>query len=310
MTTRFRLDPELAAITVMIPKLDLQDVVSARQLEERLIDDGREPTPGVDHIDHQVSRPDGTSIAVRIYRPSGLAGALPALLYIHGGAFMLGGLHTEEERCELYAKLGDFVVVQVDYRLAPEHPFPAAYDDCLAVFEWLGSNAGSLGIDPSRLAIGGNSAGGALTASVALAARSAELPDVVLQMLINPALDHRSATASANEFVDSPVFTRGDNLRMWDAYLPDRTGVVDERASPSLTEDLHGAPPAAIWLAEFDPLRDEGYEYAIRLMRAGVAVGLQQYTGTIHGFDGYRMTRVGRRALEDQVQAVRFAFSR
>lgn len=308
--TRFKLDPELAAITVMIPKLDLQDVVSARQLEERLIDDGRAPTPGIDRTDHEIVRPDGSVLAVRVYRPAHLHGAAAALLYIHGGAFMLGGLHTEEERCELYAKLGEFVVVQVDYRLAPEHPFPAAYDDCLAVFEWLGGNAASLGIDRSRLAVGGNSAGGALTAAIALAARSPDLPDIVLQMLINPALDHRSATASANEFVDSPVFTRSDNLRMWDAYLADRTGRIDERASPSVAEDLQGAPPAAIWLAEFDPLRDEGYEYAIRLMRAGVAVGLQQYTGTIHGFDGYRMTRVGRRALEDQVQAVRFAFSR
>ncbi len=305
-----RLDAELAAINVLIPRFDLADLDGSRQYEADIAAQGHTPVPGVVHTDDSVRGRDGNLIAIRVYRPENSRGALPGLIYIHGGGFMLGGLHTEEERCELYAKEVQCIVVAVDYRLAPEHPFPAAYTDCLDVLHWMSDHAARLGMDEHRIAIGGNSAGGALAASVALACRDSLSPNLVHQLLINPVLDARRATSSASRFSDTPVWTRADNELMWETYLGSSTEVVDYRASPSLAEDVVGVAPVSLWIAEYDPLRDEGYEYAARLLAAGVPLGLQQYQGTFHGFDSYRMTKIGKRALDDQVWALRRAFSR
>jgi acetyl esterase len=308
MDRPFRLDPELAAISVMIPSFDLTDPARARAAEVELTPHGREFADGMQIDDIVIDAPAGVRLPLRVYRPSGARRSSPALLYVHGGSFMLGGLHTEDERCQLYAGRASCVVVQVDYRLAPEHRFPAAFDDVMTALSWLVTNAGSLGIDWQRIAIGGNSAGGAIAAAVALECRGPKAARLVLQMLINPALDCRGGTPSAVHFTDSPVFTASDNRLMWQTYLGD-DAAPDQRASPSLADDVSGSAPAVFWLAEVDPLRDEGYEYALRLMHAGTPVGIQQYPGTFHGFDSYRMTRLGRRALEDQVLALKGAFA-
>lgn len=302
-----RLDPELAAISVLIPDVDLSDIGGARELETRLSKQGRNPLPGVTTQDLSAPRRDGGEIAVRVYRPQ-VSGHLPAVLYIHGGGFVLGSLSTEDDRCEFYARDAECVVVAVDYRLAPEHPFPAAFEDCVDVLTWIHGEARRLRIDPRRIVVGGNSAGGALAAALALESRSPGLPSVAHQLLVNPVLDHRSSTPSMVAFTSTPGWTRGDNRVMWDMYLG---GVeADSRAAPALARDVAGAPSASIWVAEYDPLRDEGYAYAARLMEAGVPVGLIQYPGTIHGFDSYRMTKIGQRALRDQVTALRSAFRR
>jgi acetyl esterase len=304
---RLRLDPELAAITVLIPDVDLTEIVSARELETRLMAQGRNPLPGVVTTNTTAPRRDGGDIPVRVYRPQ-LGGRLPVILYIHGGGFVLGGLGTEDDRCEFYARDAECVVVAVDYRLAPEHPFPAGFDDCLDVLAWISAEASKLRVDPRRLVVGGNSAGGALAAAVALASRAPDVPTLIHQVLINPMLDHRSATASMAAFGSTPGWHRAANELVWGMYLGDTA--PDERAAPILAADVTGAPPASIWIAEYDPLRDEGYDYAARLMAAGVQVGLIQYPGTIHGFDSYRMTKIGQRALHDQVSALRSAFRR
>jgi acetyl esterase len=307
---RRRLDPELAAINVLIPRFDLADLDGSRAYEAELAAQGRVNIPGVTRADDSVLGRDGNLIPIRIYRPEGARGALPALLYIHGGGFMLGGLHTEEERCELYAKEVGCAVIGIDYRLAPEHPFPAAYLDCLDALMWLADNDARLGLDRRRLAVGGNSAGGALAASIALACRDVRLPTLVHQLLINPVLDARGSTQSATLFTDTPVWTRADNELMWATYLGSSAEVPDFRASPSLADSVVGVAPVSIWIAEHDPLRDEAYEFAARLLEAGVPLGLQQYPGTFHGFDSYRMTKIGKRALDDQVWALRTAFTR
>lgn len=306
---RIRLDPELAAITVMIPHFDLSDLPKARELELLLAQQRRVPTPGVAARDYSVGATDGHPIAVRVYRPAAASTQLPAIFYIHGGGFMLGGLHTEEERCELYAVLGECVVIGVDYRLAPEHPFPAAYDDCVDVLQWIGASSAELGIDTRRLAVGGNSAGGALAAALALRSRT-EGPPLSHQFLINPVLDYRNETQSARTFTNTPVWSRADNLHMWSNYLGEHPGPLDYRASPSLVSDVTDSPSLRMWLAEFDPLRDEGIAYLQRMLDAGVPAGYQQYPGTFHGFDAYRMTELGQRAIADHIWAIRQAFGR
>jgi acetyl esterase len=305
-----RLDPELAAINVLIPRFDLADLEGSRRYEAELAEQGHVPIAGVGHVDDNVRGRDQNLIPIRIYRPDNLRGALPGLLYIHGGGFMLGGLHTEEERCELYAKEVGCIVVGVDYRLAPDHPFPAAYTDCLDVLVWLDDNATKLGIDRRRIAIGGNSAGGALAASVALECRSPQFPTLSHQLLINPVLDATGTTASAKTFTDTPVWTRADNELMWRTYLDSSDAEIDFRASPTLADSVAGLASTSLWIAEHDPLRDEAYEFASRLLAAGVPLGLQQYPGTFHGFDSYRMTKIGKRALDDQIWALRTAFTR
>ncbi len=301
-----RLDPELAAIAVLLPAFDLSDVDDARRLAASLVDHGRKPLPGILTTDSVVSGRDGVQIPVRIYRPSN-SGHLPAVLYLHGGAFILGGLSTEDDRAEVYARDAECVVVTVDYRLSPEHPFPAALHDCLDVLLWMHDEARSLQIDPRRIAIGGESAGGALAAAIALESRGPHVPSLVHQILINPVLDHRGQTPSMLAFTATPGWDSVKNALMWSYYLGGATE-VDHLAAPALALDLAGAPPASMWIAEYDPLRDEDYDYAARLMAASVSVGLYQYAGTIHGFDGYRMTKIGRRAIDDQVAALGRAF--
>ncbi|MGP3533838.1 alpha/beta hydrolase fold domain-containing protein [Microbacterium sp. RD1] len=302
-----RLDPELAAISVLIPTFDLADVAGSRELEKRLAAQGRQPHAGVVTEDLRIPRRDGGELGVRVYRPNA-PGSLPALLYIHGGAFVLGDLATEDDRCAFYARGAECVVISVDYRLAPEHPYPTAFEDCVDALVWLHAEAAELRIDTRRIAVGGNSAGGALAASVSLASRGGDVPSLMHQLLINPVLDCRSSSGSMAEFTDTPGWNRAQNTQMWDLYLTGSTAEVDERAAPALATDVAGAPAASLWIAEYDPLRDECYAYAARLMAAGVSVGIAQYPGTIHGFDGYRMTSVGQRALSDQIAALRWAF--
>jgi acetyl esterase len=301
-----RLDPELAAISVMIPTFDLNDLASARALERRLSSATREVVAGIDIEDFTVPRADGSEFAVRTYRPP-IAGRLPAVLYIHGGAFVLGGLDTEDDRCSHYARQADCLVVALDYRLAPEHPFPAGFDDCWDVLGWMHATAPDLDLDPTRIAVGGNSAGGALAAAVALHARTSEFEPLAHLLLVNPVLDSRSATTSMLRFTDTPSWTSHLNRLMWRLYLGNASG-DDYRASPTMADELGGMPPTSIWIAEYDPLRDEAYEFVARLMEAGVSVSVSQRAGTIHGFDGYRMTLAGQRAHREQIDALRRAF--
>ena len=303
-----RLDPELAAIAVLLPNFDFSNLEESRRFEELLLAQGRNAVPGILSEDSTIRRRDGGDIPIRVYRPPN-SGSLPAVLYIHGGAFILGGLATEDDRCELYARDAECVVIAVDYRLSPEHVFPAAFHDCLDVLLWMHANARQLRIDPRRIAVGGNSAGGALAAAIALESRKPGVPSIAHQILVNPVLDHRSESQSMQVFTSTPAWSRDLNVMMWNWYLGGGEP-TDERAVPALADTLVGAPATSLWIAEFDPLRDEAYAYAARLMAAGVPVGLHQYTGTIHGFDGYRMTKVGQRALVDQVAALRQAFRR
>jgi acetyl esterase/lipase len=237
----------------------------------------------------------------------GKVGPAPALVFFHGGAFVLGDLYTEELRCLRYAAEARCVVVSVDYRLAPEDPFPAAPDDCYAGLVWTVGHAGDLGIDPARVGVGGSSAGGALAAATALMARDRGGPVLAFQLLNYPVIDDRLDTPSMHAFDATPLWTSGASADMWVYYLgePQGRGEVSPYAAPGRAPDLSGLPPAYVLTAELDPLRDEGIDYARRLMAVGVPTELHTVAGACHGFDIIAAdTTLGRRAIDEQVGAL------
>jgi acetyl esterase/lipase len=223
-------------------------------------------------------------VPLRLYRPAVDGAPLPALIYFHGGGWVIGDLETHDVLCRQLAEQSGFAVVAVDYRLAPEHKFPAAVDDCWAATRWIASHAGELGIDGGRLAVGGDSAGGNLAAVIALMARDAGGPALGFQLLIYPATDLTRTAASHTEFADGYLLTR--NMTGWFTahYVRNAGDETDWKGSPLRTASLAGVAPALIITAGFDPLRDEGEAYARRLREAAVTVDYICYGGMIHGF--------------------------
>lgn len=226
------------------------------------------------------------AISVRLYRPLGARPdeRLPALVYFHGGGWTFGDLDTHDMVCRELANLARCAVASVDYRLAPEHKFPAAVEDAIAATRWVVREAQALALDPKRIAVGGDSAGGNLAAVVALAARDAGAPQLAMQVLIYPATDMAADTASHREFADGYVLTRAAILWSRANYLRSPDDVGDWRASPLRARDHAGLPPAYVITCGFDPLRDEGRAYAERLRAAGVTVTYECFQGMVHGF--------------------------
>ncbi|MEE3063532.1 MAG: alpha/beta hydrolase [Actinomycetota bacterium] len=231
--------------------------------------------PGV-----QITSDTVGNVPVRIYR--GGPSPAPVVVYCHAGGFALGNLDTDHRQCAELARRGRCTVVSVDYRLAPEHPYPAALDDAIAVLKWVVGNAAELDVDIARLAIAGSSAGATLAASMVHRCADGSLPPVVFQLLHQPVLDDR-ATASKAEFRTSPAFDSEAAELMWRYYLAGRPASPD--AVPARRYELHSLPPTLITCAEIDPFRDEAIDYALRLLRAGVSTELHVFARTCHGFD-------------------------
>lgn len=229
-----------------------------------------------------ITGPDG-EIPVRIYTPEG-EGPFPSLVFYHGGGWVIGDLDTVDVPCRRITNRANCVVVSVDYRLAPEHKFPAAADDAYAAAKWVVENGPSIQVDPSRVAVGGDSAGGNLAAVVSLMARDKSEIDLAYQLLIYPVANHSYETVSYHDNADGYLLTKDSMTWFWNHYLRDAEDGKNPYASPLLAEDLSGLPPALVITAEFDPLRDEGEAYAKRLKEAGVQVEETRYNGMIHGF--------------------------
>jgi acetyl esterase/lipase len=248
------------------------------------------PIEGVHTEDRWVPGPAGApEVFVRIYQPTDRPDTLPALLWIHGGGYVLGSVERDDLLAKHLAKVAQCVVVSVEYRLAPEHPFPAPIEDCYAALKWLSAQSAELGVNRSRIAVGGASAGGGLAAGLALLARDRAEIELTFQLLIYPMIDDRNVAPPSATVPDTLVWTRENNLMGWRAYLGREPGGADVScyAAAARATDLRGLPPAYIPVGDLDLFLDENIAYAQRLMAAGVPTELHVYPGAFHGFNGF-----------------------
>jgi acetyl esterase len=297
------MDPELEAFIPLFPPANLTDPVTERKNLAALAAALPAPdTTGMEIEDRTV--PADQDVAVRIYRPHQAQGAI---VWLHGGGFVMGDLDTEHPWAARLADGTGAVVVSVGYRRAPEHRFPAAFDDAYAALTWTAEHAAELGIDKARIAVGGHSAGAGLAAAVALRARDQQGPPIRFQLLNQPELDDRQETWSARHFTDTPWMTRDKLAATWRHYLG--SAPASPYAAPARADDLSGLPPAYIATAEFDPLRDEGIGYALRLLQAGVPVELHQWPGTFHGSQAILSADVSQRQIAELGAALRRALA-
>jgi acetyl esterase len=281
------IDPQAQAVIDLIiksgrPAYNTLSPKEARQLFKETRPASTPTPPQIGEVRDMLAN----SVAVRVYRPAGVAAdaALPALVFFHGGGWVIGDIDTHDVLCRQLTGEAGIMVISVEYRLAPEAKFPAAADDAWAATRWVVANAQRLGVDPARLAVGGDSAGGNLAAVVALMARDAGAPSIKLQALLYPVTDARTDTRSYRDFADGYMLTRDGMRWFFDHYLPSASAADDWRVSPLRAASVAGVAPALIVTAGFDPLRDEGEAYAHRLRDAGVTVDYLCYGGMIHGF--------------------------
>jgi acetyl esterase len=306
------LDPQAQAVLEQIaalnlpPRWTLSPEEARRQFEARmaLVPPGE---PVHDVSDRTIPGPAG-EIPVRVYRPRDEV-PLPALVYYHGGGWVVGSIASHDPTCRALANAAGCLVISVDYRLAPEHKFPAAAEDAYAAARWVVEHATEMGVDPTRVAVGGDSAGGNLAAVVCLMARERGGPPLAFQLLVYPVTDFRFDTVSYRVNGEGYLLTTRDMEWFWNHYLPDPSAGSHPYASPLRAADLRGLPPALVITAEYDPLRDEGEAYAERLRQAGVPVTLARYEGVFHGFFGMgHLLDKARAAVRQSGEALRAAF--
>jgi acetyl esterase len=281
------LDPAIAPIIEQLmaggmPPLNEMSVPMAREAALALAPLQGEPEPVARVEDRRVPGPAG-DVPVRLYAPPG-AGPWPLLVWVHGGGWVIGDVPSYDALCRRLALAVPAIVVSVEYRRAPEHKFPAAAEDAYAATCALAEGAAALGADPARVAVGGDSAGGNLSAVVSLMARDRGGPRLAHQLLVYPVTDATFDTPSYRDNAEGYLLTRDMMQWFWNHYLPTPADGANPYASPLRAADLAGLPPATVITAEFDPLRDEGEAYAARLGAAGVPVRVSRYDGMIHGF--------------------------
>jgi acetyl esterase/lipase len=294
MTFVDQLDPELRVVVEKLPTdrpLDLNKIPAARVKMKKMVTTILASLPAVEGVgsrDEFVPGPPGDpAVRLRVYTPNDQPNKLPALYWIHGGGYVMGDVEQDDRLMMQLVKRIGCVAVSVDYRLAPEHPFPAPVEDCYAGLKWLFRHADELGVEPTRIAIGGASGGGGLAAGLALLTRDRGELQVAFQLLIYPMIDDRNLTPASYAITDPRMWNRESNRLGWKAYLGHDGGGADVSpyAAAARATDLTNLPPAYIPVGALDLFVDENIEYAQRLIQAGVPTELHVYPGAFHGFD-------------------------
>jgi acetyl esterase/lipase len=309
-----RLDGAHQAVLRAIPEdfLDLTDIPGTRKRFGEMSAQRAQQAPprpaDLQIQDHWAPAREGhPKVMVRIYRPAGLPAAAPTLYWVHGGGMVLGNVAMDDDYCVGLAHRLGILVASVEYRLAPEHPFPAPVEDCYTGLAWLARIAGELGIDPQRIAIGGASAGGGIAAGLGLITRDrGEIP-LCFQFLVFPMLDDRNSTRSSHEIVDPRLWNREANRLGWNAYLSGRAGADDisPYAAPARATNLAGLPPTYINVGDLDLFVDEDVAYAQRLLQAAVPTELHVYPGAFHGSNNMvSRSALSRRWKADELAAL------
>jgi acetyl esterase/lipase len=312
-----QIDPELRGMVERLPTdrtLNLNEISTARVKMKKMVTEllaAMPPVEGVTSEDRFApGSQDGHAVRVRVYRSNDQQSKLPALYWIHGGGYVMGDIDYDDRLIMQMVKRIGCVAVSVDYRLAPEHPFPTPVEDCYTGLKWLYTHADELGVEPSRIAIGGPSGGGGLTAGLALMVRDRKEVPVVFQLLIYPMIDDRNATPASYAITDPRVWNRESNRLGWKAYLGRDGGGADVSpyAAASRATDLTNLPPTYISVGTLDLFVDENIEYAQRLIQAGVPTELHVYPGAFHGFDLFAPSaRVSKQFKADRDNALKRA---
>ncbi|HTK09351.1 MAG TPA: alpha/beta hydrolase [Ktedonobacteraceae bacterium] len=318
-TTRHLVDPEIISMLDMFPPLNLS-VESLPQMREVLNEMNAQvlatlpETPDIAVSERRIPGPQGApDVRVLVYLPKNVSTPTPGLLWIHGGGYVLGNADQARPQVQGIISATGCAVVAVDYRLAPEVPHPGPVEDCYAALKWLYTNADELGVDANRLAIGGDSAGGGLTAALALLTRDRGEVPLIFQLLIYPMLDDRTVTAAdPHPYTGEYVWTADANHFGWAALLGQEPGGPDVSpyAAPARAEHLEGLPPALIGVGTLDLFLEEDLEYARRLMRAGVPTELHVYPGAFHAFPMAADAKVSQAFIRDYLNALTRAFNK
>jgi len=298
MSQHDRIDPESREPLLAIPDIEARRATLYGMLEAM----GKDvpPNENVAKEDRTIAGPGG-DLPIRIYRPVNATGQLPGLFFIHGGGMVLGNLDSDDGVPTMLCEALGAIVVSVDYRLAPEHPAPAAIDDCYAALKWMGDAAAELGYDPERLAVYGGSAGGGLAIATALMVRDHGGSAISFLMPIYPMIDDRNETPSSQEITEVGIWDRAGNIESWAWYLGGNA--ADQYAAPTRATDLTGLPPTFIDVGEMDMFRDEDIDFANRLMQAGVPTEFHVYPGAYHASEIFAPTA----ALSQRIWATRIA---
>lgn len=306
-------DPELAAIEGELIRADLSDIPGTRELERQFLRSGKPYAAARELVFADAvapSSPGNPGVHVRVVRPAEPTGPLPGLLYLRSSGFVLGTLASVENPARRLAEHVDVAVIAVDYRIAPEHPYPAALDDSYAALRWAASaDAAGLGIDPDRTAVLGDSSGGGLAIALSMITRDRKGPALAAQFLDAPTVDDRCDTPSMREFTDTPMWRSPDSLVVWQHYLGQiRRGGDDVPvyAAPARAsvKDLAGLPPTLLITYQIDPTRDEALALAGHLIQAGVPTELHHYAGAFHLIHTHPGTSIGSRILGDKYAAI------
>ena len=308
-----RVHPDLVALLNVFPPLNLE------QLEATRAGMGSNPTPPIEEdmevYDVIIKGVDDNDLRLRIYKEKGVTDTLPALLWIHGGGYVLGAPEGDDGLCQRFVKEAGCIVVSVDYRLAPEYPYPAPLEDCYSGLQWLATNSETLNIDASRIGIGGASAGGGLTAALALLAKDRQGPNLILQMPLYPMIHDANDTFSNKEVTGDFIWNNALNELGWSMYLGELKNQTDipYTAAPNraTVEDLKGLPYTYTCVGQLDPFRDETLQYVTKLAQAGVDVDFHLYAGAYHGFESLNPhAEIANNALQEYVNAVKSGLNR